>query len=162
MVGLAQHRRRGRSHLALCCLSRRQIRFRQHAFHRDVLALPGFVDMVQMLFQIVPGNAHQRMDTFNSACHIGVMQQVFAFQFNFRLSGSLARLVHEACRLQGELLGNIPQPPALVDDAGNIHDAVECLADQIQIAGGERHQQQEHRPQLDADRQTPGQGNESG
>ena len=154
VVGLDQYHCRSGGHFALGCQSSLHIRLRQHLFQRDMLALPGLNDMLQMFFQLVTGAAHQRRETRDLAFHLGIMHQKFAFQFHFQLPGSLARLHHETGRLQGDLLGEMAQPSALVDELGSIRDVAVYLVDKIQVAAGEQHEQQEHPAQLDAHRPT--------
>ena len=96
--------------------------------------------MPLMFFQIVPGAAHQRMEIPDLVRHAGIIPVEFARQPPSGLHGSLARFQHETGRIKGDLLGEIAQPPALVDDAGGIRDAVVRFIDQIHVAGGERHQ----------------------
>ena len=73
-VGLIQHHHRIGGHLALGCAPRRQTRLRQHPLQRGMLVLPGFINLFQLFFQIVPGAAHQRRKVPNLACHAGVAQ----------------------------------------------------------------------------------------
>ncbi|OGT07170.1 MAG: hypothetical protein A2143_08265 [Gallionellales bacterium RBG_16_57_15] len=58
--------------------------------------------------------------------------------------------------MQCDLLREITQPPALVDDAGDIQYAVMQCVGKIQVAGGNQRQQQERCAQLDAHRQAAG------